>query len=168
MGPLWFMQPVVDRNVVMRRIPVICLYDAGPKIFESYSGRDGALCHGQRTVTKLWIFRYPTCRHSKAWLLTARQLTVSGLSALLVLMYVCCAGVFCTCMNIVTPSPRCAWSHYWWRNQSRGKYSPGDLPVSHHRMSHKHFSTVKSAKSFCVTLTQIRKPKFLHNGGLRI
>jgi len=40
--------------------------------------------------------------------------------------------------------------------------------MSHHRMSHKHLSNVKSAKSFCVTLTQIRKPKFLHNGQLRI
>jgi len=34
MGPLSFMRPVVDRNVIMRRIAVLRLYGAGPK----YSG----------------------------------------------------------------------------------------------------------------------------------
>jgi hypothetical protein len=162
MGRLSFMRPVVDRNVVMRHIPVLCLYGAGPKKFGSYSWRDGVLCQRQRTVMKLWIFRYSICRHPKAWLLTGKQLAVSDLSA--VLKYICCAGVFCKCTNIVTPCPRCAWFHCWWRNQSRGRYSLGGLAVSHHRMSHKHLSSAKSAKSFCVTLTQIRKPKFLHKG----
>jgi hypothetical protein len=166
MGPLSFVWPVVDRNVVMWRIPVSCLYGAGPKKFGSYSGRDGVVCHRQRTVMKLWIFRYSICRHPKAWLLTGRQLAVCGLSA--VLKCFCSASVFCTCTDICHSLSRCAWSHCWWRNQSRGKYSPDGLAVSHHRMSHKHLSSVKSAKSFCVTLTQIRKPKFLHNGRLTI
>jgi len=47
------MWSVADRNVVMRRIPILSLYGAGPKKFGSYSGRDGVLCHRQRTVMKL-------------------------------------------------------------------------------------------------------------------
>jgi len=74
MGQLSFMLLVVDRNVVMRRIPVLCLYYAGPKKFESYSGRDGALCHRQRT---LWNYEYfdtllagtqkPGCSQAGSW-----------------------------------------------------------------------------------------------------
>jgi len=74
MGPLSFMRPVFDRNVIMRRIPVLCLYGAGPKKFRSYSGRDIVLCQRQRTVMKLWIFRYslagtqkPDCSQAGSW-----------------------------------------------------------------------------------------------------